>query len=129
LTGGGRIGALHSPPEPRGDRPACRDAPDRERSAHENNPRHNDEAVDAVATSLEAFDFRQLIVVDEQGVIIVGHTRYKAALKLRLTEVPFLWEDPSDKLIDERRLELPRLPEDTGADARVSGADTRRKLP
>jgi hypothetical protein len=28
------------------------------------------------------------IVVDEQGVIIVGHTRYKAALKLGLTEVP-----------------------------------------
>jgi hypothetical protein len=55
---------------------------------YESNPRLNDAAVDAVAASIKAFGFRQPIVVDEQGVIIVGHTRYKAALKLGLTEVP-----------------------------------------
>jgi DNA modification methylase len=55
---------------------------------YENNPRDNDAAVDAVAASLKAFGFRQPIVVDEGGVIIVGHTRYKAALKLGMTEVP-----------------------------------------
>src|SRR3979411_1221678 len=55
---------------------------------YENNPRLNDEAVDAVALSIKAFGFRQPIVVDEQGVIIVGHTRYKAALKLGLETVP-----------------------------------------
>src|SRR5436305_12974577 len=55
---------------------------------YENNPRLNDAAVDAVAASIREFGFRQSIVVDEQGVIIVGHTRYKAALKLGLTEVP-----------------------------------------
>src|SRR5271166_2002172 len=55
---------------------------------YENNPRLNDAAVDAVAASIRQFGFRQPIVVDEQGVIIVGHTRYKAALKLGLTEVP-----------------------------------------
>jgi DNA modification methylase len=55
---------------------------------YENNPRHNDEAVDAVAASILEFGFRQPIVVDEQGVIIVGHTRYKAAIKLKLAEVP-----------------------------------------
>jgi DNA modification methylase len=54
----------------------------------ENNPRLNDTAVDAVAASIQAFGFRQPIVVDEAGVIIVGHTRYKAALKLGLQEVP-----------------------------------------
>ena len=32
--------------------------------------------------------FRQPIVVDEDGVIIVGHTRYKAAKKLGLEKVP-----------------------------------------
>jgi DNA modification methylase len=52
------------------------------------NPRVNDDAVDAVAASLKEFGFRQPIVVDAQGVIIVGHTRYKAALKLGLKEVP-----------------------------------------
>jgi DNA modification methylase len=52
------------------------------------NPRHNDAAIDAVAASLKAFGFRQPIVVDEQGVIVVGDTRYKAALKLGLETVP-----------------------------------------
>jgi DNA modification methylase len=55
---------------------------------YENNPRLNAAAVDAVARSIQEFGFRQPIVVDEAGVIIVGHTRYKAALKLGLTEVP-----------------------------------------
>src|SRR5438034_6960606 len=52
------------------------------------NPRKNDHAVAAVAASIREFGFRQPIVVDEAGVIIVGHTRYKAALQLGLTEVP-----------------------------------------
>ena len=55
---------------------------------YENNPRLNDAAVDAVAASLKEFGWRQPIVVDEDGVIIVGHTRYKAALKLGWTEAP-----------------------------------------
>src|SRR5262245_66257607 len=55
---------------------------------YENNPRLNDPGVDAVAASIGAFGFRQPLVVDEAGVIIVGHTRYKAAAKLGLNEVP-----------------------------------------
>ena len=55
---------------------------------YDNNPRLNEAAVDAVAASIQQFGFRQPIVVDEEGVIIVGHTRYKAALKLGLEEVP-----------------------------------------
>ncbi len=52
------------------------------------NPRHNDHAVDAVAASIREFGFRQPVVVDEEGVIVVGSTRYKAALKLGLETVP-----------------------------------------
>jgi DNA modification methylase len=52
------------------------------------NPRHNEQAVDAVARSIQEFGFRQPLVLDENGVIIVGATRYKAALKLGLAEVP-----------------------------------------
>jgi DNA modification methylase len=52
------------------------------------NPRLNDDAVDAVAASLKEFGFRQPIVVDGEGVIVCGHTRYKAALKLGLEKVP-----------------------------------------
>src|SRR5688500_16657726 len=55
---------------------------------YDNNPRLNDAAVDAVAESIKQFGFRQPIVVDEHGVIVVGHTRYKAALKLGLETVP-----------------------------------------
>jgi ParB-like chromosome segregation protein Spo0J len=55
---------------------------------YENNPRINDKAVDAVAASLKEFGFRQPIVIDRDGVIIVGHTRYKAAQKLGLEKVP-----------------------------------------
>ena len=39
------------------------------------NPRINDSAVDSVMKSIQEFGFRQPIVVDEQGVIVVGHTR------------------------------------------------------
>ncbi|MEQ8789498.1 MAG: DNA modification methylase [Pirellulaceae bacterium] len=53
-----------------------------------NNPRVNDDAVDAVAASLREFGFRQPIVVDSEGVIICGHTRWKAAQKLGLEKVP-----------------------------------------
>ena len=55
---------------------------------YEQNPRVNDQAVEAVAKSLREFGFRQPIVVDEGGVIIVGHTRWKAAQKLGLKQVP-----------------------------------------
>jgi len=55
---------------------------------YEKNPRLNDDAVEAVAASIREFGFRQPIVVDEDGVIVCGHTRYKAAQKLGLEKVP-----------------------------------------
>ncbi len=55
---------------------------------YDKNPRHNDAAVDSVARSITEFGFRQPIVVDDQGVIVVGHTRWKAARKLGLATVP-----------------------------------------
>ena len=53
-----------------------------------NNPRINDDAVDAVAASIREFGVRQAIVVDTEGVIICGHTRFKAAQKLGLDKLP-----------------------------------------
>lgn len=55
---------------------------------YEKNPRINAGAVDAVAKSLREFGWRQPIVVDRDGVIVVGHTRWLAAKQLGLTEVP-----------------------------------------
>ena len=58
---------------------------------YDKNPRQNDAAVDAVATSIEQFGFRQPIVVDAEGTIIVGHTRWKAARKLGLPRCRCTW--------------------------------------
>jgi len=57
---------------------------------YENNPRLNDLAVDKVAESIKAFGFRNPIIVDKDGVIIAGHTRWKASIKLGLEQVPVI---------------------------------------
>ena len=58
-----------------------------------NNPRLNDNAVDAVAASIKEFGFKVPIVVDGENVIINGHTRLKAAHKLGLRQVPVIVAD------------------------------------
>ena len=57
---------------------------------YENNPRFNDEAVEYVAESIKQYGWKQPIVVDTGGVIIAGHTRYKAAKLLGMDTVPVL---------------------------------------
>lgn len=51
-------------------------------------PRRNDDAVDAVARSIEAFGFNCPIVIGPDNRICAGHTRWKAAKKLGLDSVP-----------------------------------------
>jgi DNA modification methylase len=58
-----------------------------------NNPRKNDKAVDAVASSIKNFGFKVPVIIDSQGEIIAGHTRLKAAKKLNIKEVPCLIAD------------------------------------
>ena len=60
---------------------------------YENNPRNNENAVDAVAASIKEFGFKVPIVIDTDGVIIAGHTRAKAAAKLGLQTVPCIVAD------------------------------------
>lgn len=70
-----------------------------------NNPRHNENAVDKVAGSIDEFGFKQPIVVDASNVIIVGHTRYLAAKKLGLEEVPVIVaSDLSDAKVKAYRI-------------------------
>lgn len=66
---------------------------------YENNPRHNADAVDKVAASLQEFGWQQPIVVDADGVIIAGHTRLKAAQKLGLETAPVV---VAENLADEQ---------------------------
>ena len=57
---------------------------------YKNNPRINKEAVSIVRDSLKAFGFKQPIVLDSNNEIIVGHTRFYAALELQIKEIPCL---------------------------------------
>ena len=52
------------------------------------NPRKNKDAIPKVKASLKEFGWQQPIVVDKDGVVIVGHTRLAAAIELGMTEVP-----------------------------------------
>ena len=60
---------------------------------YENNPRNNEAAIDAVAKSIEEFGFKVPIVITKEDVIIAGHTRLKASLKLGLATVPCIVAD------------------------------------
>ena len=53
---------------------------------YENNPRINDDAVDDVVESIKQCSYIAPIVIDEDGVILAGHTRYKALTKLGYKE-------------------------------------------
>jgi len=52
------------------------------------NPRKNEDAIEGVAESIQAFGFQNPIIIDNNNVIVCGHTRWKAALKLELKEIP-----------------------------------------
>lgn len=80
---------------------------------YENNPRNNDGAVEYVANSIKEFGFKVPIVLDKNNVIVAGHTRYKAAKLLKITEIPcIIANDLSDdqvkafRLIDNKAAEL-----------------------
>ena len=72
---------------------------------YENNPRKNDDAVKYVAESIKEFGFKVPIVIDKEGVIVAGHTRWKAAKSLNIKEVPcIIADDLSDDQIKAYRL-------------------------
>lgn len=76
-----------------------------ELTPYENNPRLNDDAVDGVAESIKQFGFKVPMVIDANGVIVCGHTRYKAAKQLGLDAVPcVVADDLTDDQIKAFRL-------------------------
>jgi hypothetical protein len=80
---------------------------------YENNPRQNAEAVQSVANSIRQFGFIVPIVVNAEGVIAAGHTRYEAARHLGMEQVPVVVADhltpqqlDAFRLIDNKVSEL-----------------------
>lgn len=55
---------------------------------YENNPRKNEASIDKVAASIKEFGFKQPIVIDKNGIVVVGHTRLEAAKRLGWEKVP-----------------------------------------
>jgi len=84
-----------------------------ELKVYENNPRKNDQAVDAVANSIKEFGFKVPVIITKDNVIIAGHTRIKACKKLGISDVPcIIADDLSEdqirafRLADNRASEL-----------------------
>lgn len=57
---------------------------------YQRNPRHNDNAVDAVAASMKEYGFLSPVITDADFNVCVGHTRIKAATELGLTKIPVM---------------------------------------
>ena len=60
---------------------------------YENNPRKNSDAVQYVANSIQNFGFKVPIIIDKNNMIVCGHTRYKAARRLKMAKVPCIMAD------------------------------------
>lgn len=91
---------------------------------YENNPRKNDEAVDYVANSIKEFGFKVPLVITEEGVIIAGHTRYKASKKLGLKEVPcIIADDLTEEQIKAFRLADNKVAEKAEWDYNMLGVE------
>lgn len=70
-----------------------------ELTPYKRNPRNNNAGIDALCESISRFGFNVPIVVDRDGVVICGHTRLKAAKKLKMESVPCV---VADDLTDEQ---------------------------
>lgn len=58
---------------------------------YKNNPRKNDgKAVEGVKESIKQCGYLSPIIVDEENVILAGHTRYKAIKELGYEEIPVI---------------------------------------
>ena len=87
-----------------------------------NNPRKNLN-VDKVASSIKEFGFQQAIVIDKNNTIIVGHTRFEAAKKLGLKEVPVQIADLTETQAKAYRIADNRLNEDASWDTKLLNLD------
>lgn len=84
---------------------------------YENNPRRNDAAVEKVARAISDFGWRQPIVVDSDYLIIVGDTRYLAAVQRGDKKVPVhVATDMSAEEVRAYRIADNRVGEEAGWD-------------
>lgn len=76
-----------------------------------NNPRNNLKAIKPTAESLKRFGFTKPIIVEQNNVIIAGHTRYQAAIQLGLDKVPIIVSDMDEEQAKQYRIADNKLAE------------------
>lgn len=76
-----------------------------------NNPRNNLKAIKPTAESLKRFGFTKPIIVDQNNIIIAGHTRYQAAIQLGLDKVPIIVSDMDEEQAKQYRIADNKLAE------------------
>lgn len=68
------------------------------------NPRKNDKTVDALVKIIPKVGFNVPIVIDDKGIIVKGHARFTAAIRLGMTEVPCIISHASPEAIKADRI-------------------------
>ena len=68
------------------------------------NPRKNDKTVRLLVEIIPKVGFNVPIVIDKNGIIVKGHARYAAAIKLGMSEIPCVVTDADDETIKLDRL-------------------------
>ena len=93
----------------------------------EKNPRKN-QKVGKIAQSIKEYGFTQPIVVDEEDVVIIGHTRLMASKELGLKNVPVVTQKLNDEQIKALRIADNRLNEDSEWDYFLLGDELKQLL-
>lgn len=69
-----------------------------------NNPRNNEKAVQALIRVIPAIGFNVPILIDKDGFIVKGHSRYYAATQLGMEELPCIVSENNDEKNNEDRV-------------------------
>ena len=89
------------------------------------NARHNERTVEAVIDSIKEYGYVAPIIVDEKGVIITGHARYKALVRLGIEEIQVIISDMDARKAKEYRIIDNKTSEIAGWDTKLLTAELR----
>jgi ParB family chromosome partitioning protein len=87
------------------------------------NPRRNDVTVEKLVQLLPVVGFNVPLVLDRQNVIVKGHSRWRAAVKLQMKEIPCVYTDADEETIKLDRLADNRVIEFSSWDKELLGGE------
>jgi ParB family transcriptional regulator, chromosome partitioning protein len=87
------------------------------------NPRKNDATVDKLVELIPKVGFNVPLVLDRQNVIVKGHSRWRAAVKLQMPRLPCVYSDADPETIKLDRLADNRVQEFSTWDKELLGGE------